>query len=93
MEQTNWTLQIISLVGAFIVLTAYIGHQLKWKIFNPDGYTYNIFNSFASLLLVYVAFYPIQAGFIVMEGVWGIVSIYTLIRVYKNKAKKRKDVL
>ena len=89
MELTNWTLQALSLIGAFIVLTAYIGHQLKWKMFDSDGYTYNIFNSVASLLLVYVAFYPIQAGFIVMEGVWGIVSIYTLIRVYKNKTKKQ----
>ena len=84
---TNWSTQIISLIGAFIVLSAYIGHQLKWKIFDPDEYLYNIFNSIASMLLVYVAFRPFQAGFIIMEGVWGIVSIYTLIRVYKNKSK------
>jgi hypothetical protein len=88
MQLTNWTLQIISLLGALIVLTAYVGHQLKWKIFDPDNYLYNIFNSVASFLLVYAAFYPIQAGFILMEGVWGIVSIYTLIRVYKSKRKK-----
>lgn len=88
MEQTNWTIQIISLLGAFIVLIAYIGHQLKWKLFNPDNYTYNIFNSIASILLTYVAFKPFQAGFIIMESTWGIVSIYTLIRIYKNKSKK-----
>ncbi len=87
MEHTNWSMQIISLVGAFLVLVAYIGHQLKFKLFDPDDYIYNIFNSIASLLLFYVSFYPIQSGFIIMEGVWGIVSIYTLFRVYKKKLK------
>lgn len=89
MEQTDWTTQIISLIGAFIVLTAYAGHQLKWKLFNPDNYTYNIFNSISSLLLVYVAFKPFQAGFIIMEGTWGAISIYTLVRVYKNKSRRK----
>ena len=90
MEPTNWTLQIISLIGAFIVLTAYIGHQLKWKIFDPDDYLYNIFNSVASIFLVYVAFKPFQAGFIVMEFIWGIVSFYTLLRVYRKKKSAKK---
>ena len=88
MENTNWTIQILSLIGAFIVLTAYIGHQLKWKLFDPDHYIYNIFNSVASILLVYVATKPFQAGFVVMEGVWGLVSVYTLYRVYKLKKRK-----
>ncbi|MES2615213.1 MAG: hypothetical protein V4591_07355 [Bdellovibrionota bacterium] len=90
MELTNLPMQITSLVGAFIVLTAYIGHQLKWKIFDPDKYIYNICNSVASILLTYVAFEPFQAGFVIMEGTWGIVSIYTLMRVYKKNKQKNK---
>lgn len=86
MEYTHWSEQIISLAGAFIVLTAYIGHQLKWEFFNPDKYMYNLFNAIASVLLVYAALNPFQAGFLVMETAWGLVSLYTIIRIYrKNK--------
>ncbi len=87
MENTDWTVQIISLIGAFLVLIAYIGHQLKWKVFDPNNYLYNLFNSIAAIFLTYSAFKPFQAGFILMESVWGIVSFYTLFRVYKNRLK------
>jgi hypothetical protein len=85
----HWSVQIISLIGAFIVLTAYAGHQLKIKFFDPDKYIYNFFNFIASTFLVYVAFHPIQAGFIVMEGAWGLISLYSLFRIYlKNREIK-----
>jgi hypothetical protein len=84
MEHTNWQQHIVSLTGAFIVLTAYIGHQLKWKVFNPDKYIYNIFNGVASIFLTYAALNPFQAGFVLMESIWGIVSFYTLFQVYKK---------
>ena len=91
MDITNWSQQIISILGAFIVLLAYIGHQLKWKLFNADNYTYNIFNTVASILLTYVAINPFQAGFFIMESTWGMVSLYSVIKIFnKNRTIKRQ---
>lgn len=83
--QNNFLPQLSSLMGAFIVLTAYIGHQLKWERFDADKYLYNICNSVASILLIYAALFPVQYGFLIMEGAWGLTSVYSILRIYKKK--------
>jgi len=41
---------------------------------------YNILNAAGSAVLAYVAFKPFQIGFVILEVVWALVSIYALIR-------------
>lgn len=86
-EHVNWTEQVIAICGAFVVLSAYAGHQLKWPFFNPEKIPYNAANAIASVLLTYAAFHPLQMGFVLMEGAWGLISLYTLSRiVFKRSA-------
>ena len=70
--------QLASFVGALMILIAYVGHQMGWM--NPRTAVYNILNAMGSAILLYIALHPFQIGFIVLEGVWTIISIYALMR-------------
>ena len=70
--------QAASFVGAMLILFAYAGHQMKWIDSNKPGY--NILNAVGSGILAYIAFHPFQIGFVVLEAVWALISIYALLR-------------
>lgn len=73
--------QVVSFVGALLVLIGYIGHQLKWM--DSRKVTYNALNAAGSGILAYIAFSPFQVGFVVMEITWVLVSIYAMARIWK----------
>ncbi len=73
---TVW--QAASFVGAVLILTAYVGHQLGWM--NSRKPSYNILNAIGSAILAYVAFHPFQIGFVLLESVWALISLYALLR-------------
>ncbi len=70
--------QAASFVGAMLILFAYVGHQMKW--IDSSKPSYNILNAAGSGILAYIAFHPFQIGFVVLESVWALISIYALLR-------------
>lgn len=70
--------QIASFVGALLILVAYGGHQMRWMDARRAGY--NILNAAGSAILAYIAFHPFQIGFVILEVVWTLISIYALVR-------------
>jgi hypothetical protein len=70
--------QLASFAGALMILAAYVGSQLGWMNSRASGY--NWLNAIGSAILAYIAFHPVQIGFIVLEGTWTIVSLYALVR-------------
>jgi len=74
--------QLLSLAGATCILVAYVGHQLKW-IAAPTV-AYNLLNAAGSAILLYVAWRPFQAGFVVMELVWVVISVMALARTMRG---------
>jgi hypothetical protein len=70
--------QIASLTGALLILIAYVGHQLRWM--NARSTTYNSINAVGSAILAYIALRPFQVGFVVLETVWALISVYALLR-------------
>jgi hypothetical protein len=70
--------QLASFVGALLILVAYGGHQMGWM--NSRSAAYNILNAVGSAILGYIAFHPFQIGFVVLESVWTLISIYALLR-------------
>jgi hypothetical protein len=70
--------QVASFVGALLILSAYIGHQAKW--IDSRGVLYNILNALGSGILAYIAFHPFQIGFVILESVWALISVYALVR-------------
>ncbi len=76
-------LQAASFVGAMLILFAYVGHQLRWM--SPRKPTYNILNAAGSAVLAYVAFHPFSIGFVMLETIWVIISLYAL---YRNREQQ-----
>src|ERR1700730_11508760 len=68
--------QLASFVGALLILVAYGGHQMGWM--NSRSTLYNILNAIGSGILGYIALHPFQIGFIVLESVWTLISLYAL---------------
>lgn len=70
--------QLVSFAGAMLILIAYVGHQMGWM--NSRRVAYNILNAVGSAILAWIAFHPFQVGFVVLEGVWTLISIWALMR-------------
>jgi hypothetical protein len=70
--------QVLSFIGAMLILTAYVGHQMNWM--DSRQPIYNVLNAIGSGILTYVALHPFQVGFVLMETVWAIVSVRAIFR-------------
>jgi hypothetical protein len=79
------TTQVLSFIGAAMILVAYGGHQLGWM--NPKSAAYNLLNAVGSGILGYIAFRPFQLGFVVLECTWVLISIWAL---WKNRGADEK---
>jgi hypothetical protein len=87
MNQPSLSIQILSSIGAVLILIAYIGHQLKWSWMSSDKPLYNLLNTIGAAILAYVAFKPLQVGFVVLEGTWTIISIYALYKTLSRRTQ------
>ncbi|MEP7070957.1 MAG: hypothetical protein ABI839_01085 [Verrucomicrobiota bacterium] len=70
--------QTISLLGASLILAAYIG--LQFGRMNRDDRMFNILNFVGSALLAWVAVVDWRFGFIFLEGAWALLSIPGMFR-------------
>jgi hypothetical protein len=70
--------QIISLVGAFLILIAFMGNQFGWM--NAQSMGYQVLNLVGALLLTATATIGHQYGFIVLEGTWSVVSFIGVLQ-------------
>jgi uncharacterized membrane protein len=69
-------LQVISMIGAALILVAFACSQTGKM--NREDFWYNLLNLVGSGLLAWVAIVNRQAGFIVLETVWALLSIKPL---------------
>ncbi len=75
--------QLFQLSGALLILLAYTGHQLHW--IDARKPAYNLLNGIGSAILGFYAFWPrMQAGFIVLEVVWSLISLYAFMRAVRS---------
>jgi hypothetical protein len=70
--------QVASFVGALLILVAYAGHQMNWM--DSRRAAYNVLNAAGSAILAYIAFRPFQVGFVVLEVMWVLLSLFALVR-------------
>ncbi len=70
--------QVISFIGATLIMIAYGGHQLGW--INSRRASYSVMNAAGSAILVWIAWHPFQVGFVVLESVWTVISLWALFR-------------
>ena len=70
--------QLVSLVGAALILGAYFALQRAWL--PREGRAYNALNFVGSALLTYAAVRSWNIGFIILEGAWALLSLPGTIR-------------
>jgi hypothetical protein len=74
--------QVIQIVGALMILAGFAGAQLGRL--RMDSYAYLVLNLVGSAVLAYLAVIEEQWGFLLLEGVWALVSAWSLGRVARG---------
>ena len=69
---------MIQIVGALLILAAFTAVQLDRM--RPDSRLYLTLNLAGSVILAVLALLASQWGFVLLEGVWAIVSAWALAR-------------
>ena len=83
--------QVIQVVGALLILAAFALSQLDRL--TPDSLSYLVLNALGSGILAVDALSDEQWGFVLLEAVWCLVSIYGLTRFWgarRNAATARR---
>lgn len=76
-------IQFVSLVGAGLILVAYAAHQAGH--IGRESLVYHALNAVGGLVLCIVAIAASQVGFIVLEGVWTVISLGAIVRSLRRR--------
>jgi hypothetical protein len=72
-------IQAVSVLGALAILVAYAANQFRWM--GPSNLSYSVLNFVGAGVLTVVALIERQWGFLLLEGVWTLVSLYALVKL------------
>ena len=80
--------QVVQIVGAVLILVAYTAAQAG--ILDQRSYGYLLLNLVGSAVLAVIAGLGQQWGFLLLEGVWTVVTLWSLVlTVRRNRTRKR----
>lgn len=75
--------QILSLVGAVLVLTGFLGAGF-FKM-NNQGMLYAVLNFVGTFLLALAVLSPFNLGVFMVEAVWSVASLGLILKVWRNR--------
>ena len=76
-------MQIVQLAGAIMILVPFAGSQLQRL--SVETLTYQLLNLLGSAILTATAISGQQWGFVLLEGVWAIMSAVGVLRVMRPR--------
>lgn len=74
--------QFIQITGSVLILAAFVASLRGWL--NTKSRVYLILNLLGSAILAVDAAISFQLGFLLLEGVWAIVSAISLVNVLRS---------
>jgi hypothetical protein len=74
--------QVVQIVGALLILAAFAAVQFERM--RPDSRLYLALNLLGSAILGVLAVAASQWGFVLLEGVWAIVSAWSLVGALRS---------
>lgn len=74
--------QVIQVAGALLILAGFAAAQFGWLAVSSR--TYLVLNLAGSVILAYLAWVEDQWGFLLLEVVWAVVSLWSLVRVMRG---------
>ena len=78
-------IQLFSIVGAFLVLSAFAASQYGGM--RTDGVAYGLLNLAGSTLLAASALTPPNAGVLLVEGSWALLSLGVTLRALQQRRR------
>jgi membrane-bound ClpP family serine protease len=75
--------QVVQIVGAVLILVAFAGVQFGRV--DPRSRLYLWLNAVGSVILVVLAYVESQWGFVLLEGVWALVSAHGLLQLARGR--------
>jgi hypothetical protein len=81
--------QVIQIIGALIILAAFAGSQLGEL--PTDSRSYLVLNVVGSVILTILAVVEGQIGFVLLEGVWALVSAWSLFVLLGEEAEAAEE--
>jgi len=81
--------QAVQILGALAILAAFVAAQLR--VFDVRSWAYLWLNFAGALVLAVVAWHEALWGFLLLEGVWTLVSAWGLLGVFA-RARSRSNL-
>lgn len=74
--------QVVQVIGAMLILAGFAAAQAgRLRV---DSLLYLVLNLIGSIVLAVLALHERQWGFLLLEAVWAVVSLWSLIRVMRG---------
>jgi hypothetical protein len=75
--------QVVQIVGALLILVAFAAAQ--FGAMDPHSRLYLVLNLAGSVILAGLAWHEQLWGFLLLEGVWAVVSLWGLIQLQRGR--------
>jgi len=75
--------QIVQVAGALLILVAY--GLAQFGLLNQHSLAYLVLNLVGSVVLAVLAYVEEQWGFLLLEGVWALVSLWSLTQLLRGR--------